>query len=249
MSEQVFVELCAGLACVTMHAFGMESPVSRIGAKTTYAEQIRGHLGLEDEPHRVILVERDPFVATYLSMIFSRPSDVAQEVAKLGQGDARAVHDRMKRERFTEPVREAARFLLVTASSFGGIGGFKGKHKHRPAVDGFIPSRASLVDRVLALRSCPVEVHCMDAVFASPFRAIVYIDPPYRGRQGYGYDMSPEWVEETAKRWRRAGAMVGVSEATPLALGPGWTPERLKRRGQTRRSLTQNDDEWLTVSD
>jgi hypothetical protein len=165
------------------------------------------------------------------------------------RGDAREVHDRMRRERYADATREAARFLLLTASSFGGIGGFKGRHKHRPSVDGFIPSRASIVVRLDALRPCPVKVHCMDAAFL-PVRSnvTVYLDPPYRGRHGYGYTMSPEWVADLACRWRAAGAIVGVSEAIPLALGPEWRHVPLVRRAQVRRSLTQNDDEWLTIS-
>lgn len=72
-----------------------------------------------------------------------------------------------------------------------------------------------------------------------PSRAFVYLDPPYVGATGYGWDMPRAEVLELARRWADAGAVVAVSEAEPLAL-EGWHHLELTREG--------GKPEWLTIS-
>lgn len=67
----------------------------------------------------------------------------------------------------------------------------------------------------------------------------VYLDPPYLGATGYGWDMPREEVLALARGWADAGAVVAVSEAEPLDL-PGW-----HRLGLTREG---GKPEWLTLS-
>lgn len=67
----------------------------------------------------------------------------------------------------------------------------------------------------------------------------VYLDPPYVGATGYGWDMPRAEVLELAQRWADAGAVVAVSEAEPLEL-PGWHHLELTREG--------GKPEWLTLS-
>lgn len=69
-------------------------------------------------------------------------------------------------------------------------------------------------------------------------RTWCYLDPPYVGATGYGWDMPRAEVLALARRWADAGAVVAISEAEPLELD-GWH----------HLELTQGKKpEWLTVS-
>jgi hypothetical protein len=57
--------------------------------------------------------------------------------------------------------REVARWLAWTAGTTGGVaggGGFKGSHKLRPAVDGFIPARVAMSGHLGALTDLPAAI-------------------------------------------------------------------------------------------
>ena len=84
----------------------------------------------------------------------------------------------------------------------------------------------------------------------------VYLDPPYAGATGYGWDCPRESVLELARGWQGAGAVVAVSEAEPLEL-PGWHHLELTREGGKPEFLTlsrppvvkpirQAEFEWTT---
>jgi hypothetical protein len=76
----------------------------------------------------------------------------------------------------------------------------------------------------------------------------VYIDPPYRGTEGYAHDLSPAWVSVIAKRWATAGATVGVSEGIPLlGLGRGWRAVRVTTVRSSRTQSSKSAEEWVTV--
>ena len=70
-----------------------------------------------------------------------------------------------------------------------------------------------------------------DEVFA-------YLDPPYVGATGYGWDCPRDEVLSLAAEFANVGAVVAVSEAEPLEL-PGWHHLELTRSGKP---------EWLTLS-
>lgn len=72
-----------------------------------------------------------------------------------------------------------------------------------------------------------------------PGPLFAYLDPPYVGATGYGWDMPRAEVLALARRWADAGAVVAVSEAKPLDL-PGWHHLELTREG--------GKPEWLTLS-
>lgn len=80
-----------------------------------------------------------------------------------------------------------------------------------------------------------------DTWLAKPFPGplFVYLDRPYLGATGYGWDLERGLVLELARRWADAGAVVAVSEAVPLDL-PGWHKLELTREG--------GKPEWLTLS-
>lgn len=133
------------------------------------------------------------------------------------------------------------------------MGGFKGKHKRRPNVDGFIPSRSTLASRVTACRTSGVTASRSRAQDLDPRdfeRSWVYIDPPYHGHTGYRNGLSREELLSLASRWRDEGHHVAVSEAVPLTqeLGPGWKAvEIFECKGSHRRNSRQTT-EFLTIS-
>lgn len=67
----------------------------------------------------------------------------------------------------------------------------------------------------------------------------IYLDPPYVGATGYGWDMPRPELLQLARRWHDAGAVVAVSEAEPIDI-PGWHPIELTHPG--------GKPEWLTLS-
>lgn len=242
------IELCAGTAAVSLAALGCSRfPVSRIGNKHGWVAPILDALAVRDVD-AVTLVEADPRLAALLAALISTSDRdlMARAIEGALSEDSRVVWERARVG--SAPVDT----LVWMAGARGGIGGYKGAHKLRPNVDGFIPSRLSLVRRLRAFTapmSGSVTVLCKDACAIDPRSfspAAVYIDPPYAGRQGYRITLD-EPVETLAVRWRDAGHRVVVSEARALS-GADETHEiTLLRRGQTRRSLTTNHAEWLSI--
>lgn len=75
--------------------------------------------------------------------------------------------------------------------------------------------------------------------------AHVYMDPPYKGCTGYGWDCAREQVLELATFASDAGAIVALSEAVPLAdeLGPGWESQDITSLGRVSAK-----PEWVTIN-
>lgn len=170
--------------------------------------------------------------------------------------EPRALFERLKRWNYDGGDTEtAAAALCKIAATYGGgeIGGFKGPHKLRPSVDGFIPNRRTLAARVRRFRwPVPVAAEKTCASKAKvPAGAWVYIDPPYQGTSGYLNHFSRQSVVSVAQRLVQEGCHVAVSEGEPIVelLDLGWTAHSLtaERRGQTRRN-TRSGAEWLMVS-
>lgn len=247
-----FVELYAGLAAVTLHLFGAQPPVSRIGAKTGYAAGIAGAMDLRalQPGDRVVLVESDERVAEVLRALF----DSRARSAAAAYVERHASWEPREAWRAAKGDGTPGAWLLWTAGARGGIGGFKGEHARRPSVDGFIPSRDSLARRLREFPAppCPVEVVYARAQDVEPIPgAKVYLDPPYTGRQGYQkagqreVEVDPRVI---AARWTSAGCLVALSESHPLPLaGARHVDLTRARRGQRRRSLTRDTGEWLTI--
>jgi hypothetical protein len=74
-------------------------------------------------------------------------------------------------------------------------------------------------------------------------RTVVYFDPPYLGRTGYGWDLPREEVLAFARGCSDTGAVVVVSEAEPLDLGPGWFHVELTHYGRKGGGT-----EWITCN-
>lgn len=238
---------------MTLWLHGQQPPCSRIGSKWGYAPQICHALGLKGcELEDVWLVEADLALANAVAWLLRRPVDLANAVELAALGEPRNVWHRARdvaRESFPDTVEAAAAWWLWVAGARGGIGGFKGQHKLRPNVDGFIPGRISLIERIRSSQPIPAQILTMDARdFDPPAGAIVYIDPPYHGAQGYGPELPRGDVQRLASEWHSLGCTVGVSEREPLILTGARHVELTDlRAGQFRRSLTRSRVEWLTI--
>jgi hypothetical protein len=249
----VFAELYAGLAAVSLHLCGLKPPVSRIGAKTGYAGAIVRELGItRADVRKFLLVDSDPSVVAVLRTLVC-PEGRAFVARRLRSWPhtRKCWEDLRKIDLNIAQYVEAARWLYVTAGARGGIGGFKGKHKLRPSVNGFIPTIDSLASRVEALDLDPdmFDIRHARAESIRPFKgAIVYLDPPYAGRQGYSSSFGTDACS-VYTRWVKAGARVALSEGQRLTLqGSRVVNLSNARRGQLRRSLTRSSHEYLHVS-
>ena len=102
---------------------------------------------------------------------------------------------------------------------------------------------ATIAGRVEALAGAFASVEWSiqrgDASNLEPCPAFAYLDPPYVGCTGYGWDCPRELVVALAERWLAAGAVVAISEAEPIAI-EGWHHLDL--------TLPGGKPEWLTVS-
>lgn len=240
------IELCAGTGAVSYAAVAAPRfPASRIGSKTGYVTPIFEALGIRTPIDTALLVEADERLTQIHAALASDPDALAD-----------ALEERLSTpaERTWREARlrsDPASCLLTLAGARGGVGGFKGLHKLRPNVDGFIPSRQSLIKRVRAFAAhkgkcvtLQADVTELDPEAYAPTR--VYCDPPYQGRQGYDCALGLR-VEILAQRWRSAGHLVVVSEARPLPGADSVIEITSHRRGQNRRSLTHDAVEWLSI--
>ena len=251
----ILIELYAGLCAVGLRALGAKPIVSRIGTKTGYAEAILKRLG-NPKVEQVLAFDSDPSIVQHLNMLASAVDRrwTAQRIEEWVT-PARKLWEHARDYRHGSSVY----WLLWTAGARGGIGGFKGAHKLRPHVNGFIPSRAGLVERLREFGlDGPLRAEVRDALQVRPGTVgltshdiVVYLDPPYPGRQSYGQDPpTPDAVGGLARAWADAGARVGLSWGEPTQL-PGFSCYNItdERKGQKRRSLTKDAREFLLVSD
>lgn len=253
----VFVELYAGLASVSLHLFGYKPPVSRIGSKAGYAAAIVKEMGLEGvRPDRVVLVEQNLAVVNVLRALTSPQGRKFLVESLRSAVPTRDLWERWRKSRFRDPYEDAARWLLVTAGSRGGVGGFKGSHKLRPNVDGFIPSIPSLIRRIEAMQieEGVFEVRDSFAGWQTPFKgSYVYLDPPYAGATGYGEhdataaEFAPP-VSSIAEEWAKVARVVAVSERAKGLLPWRVVDLTRRRKGQARISLTRSTRELLYVN-
>lgn len=257
------IELCCGLGAVTWAAVGAPPPVvSRIGSKRGYTEPILSALGIDPGTARnVLMVDSDETLARAMWALVNESDLVAEYVDRTRRRDPRVLWVSC-RDAVMRCEATPAEWFLWTAGARGGIGGFKGGHIRRKRVDGFIPSRGSLAERLRNFqtffhtpRITPptlpgnVFVACRNVAKIDPTKyepTAIFIDPPYPSRTGYGAGGALTNESQIGFDWRRAGHRVVISLDRPL---PGWEAREITglRRGQTRRSLTRDSVEWLNV--
>ncbi len=102
---------------------------------------------------------------------------------------------------------------------------------------------ATIADRIEAIAFAFSDIDGSvihgEASGIAPSTGFCYLDPPYVGATGYGWDCPRGSVTELAQAWSNAGAVVAISEAEPIDL-EGWHHLELTRPG--------GKPEWLTVS-
>jgi len=262
MRIPLLVELCAGTAALSLRLERSKArpPVSRMGAKTGYADAILSRMGLHpgQGADHYLLCEPDPGCRLLLEAYRDRA--LAQAAAEHIRGwkdeEPRALWERLRKEGPAKcpPVdpREVARWAL--SEGWGGLVGvaYNGPGCH-PSHDG---SRTAdtMSTRLTALPTLPATI-TDDARTVDPPQlpdgSWVYIDPPYIGTTGYGHSLGRPEVIALARRWHEAGAHVAVSEAEPIAelVADGWHAHELSReRVGQKRTFSKQQREVLTIS-
>ena len=259
----LFVELCAGTAAVSLRLARSKArpPVSRMGAKTGYADAILARMGLQagQGAASYLWAEPDPGVQLLLHAYTDR--QLAQDAAAVIRGwaeeEPRALWERLRAEgpvRAAEP-REVARWAFVAGAAFvqgdpaTAYAGDPGTNGGRM---GDVRARVSgRLDALPELPGCIVPDATQVKPAQLPAGAWVFIDPPYVGTTGYAHDLPRSEVLRLARLWHQAGAHVAISEAEPLAelVAEGWHAHCLTREriGQ-KRTFSKQQAEWLTLS-
>lgn len=250
----VLVEICAGSAALTRRLLRLGKLVGFMGSKGRYVDQVIEAWGVP-VPDHVVLNDPGYWGVIWDAYHSGRFPEVAEFIECWEDVEARDLFDFLKKHRDEgDPARRAATRLCLIASTYGGgeIGGFKGKHKLRPMVDGFIPSRKNLAKRVREfLPSTQISATSQDASLVSPIPGSwLYIDPPYEGQSGYENTLSREQVLEIARRWLSYGCKVAISESVPLdrELGDQWRSKPLLTTSGQYRKNAVNPKEFLTWS-
>ena len=265
----LFVELCAGTAAVSLRLARSKArpPVSRMGAKTGYANAILARMGLQagQGAASYLWAEPDPGVQLLLHAYTYRQlaQDAAAVVRSWAEEDPRALWERLRAEgpvKAVEP-RELARWAYVGNASWRkgdpGSGYDSRRAEEQPATDtgGRQPALTEALpprfDALPKLPGCIVPDATKVKPAQLPAGAWVYIDPPYVGTTGYAHDLPRSEVLRLARLWHQAGAHVAISEAEPLAelVAEGWHAHCLAREriGQ-KRTFSKQQAEWLTLS-
>lgn len=258
-SPTLFVELCAGTAALSLrlHREGAKPPVSRMGAKTGYANAILHHLDLHPGLQADHYLWCDPDPGCRLLLEAYRDADLALKAADIiaswKDEDPRALWERLKAEgpAVCPPVdpREVARWALTARWSVraGDVSsGYSGP-------DIWAQPTALGMSRAIEKSPTLPATIADDAAEPSPLPpgVVVYIDPPYEGTTGYAHDLPRKRVVDLALKWHAAGAKVCISEqvAIPDLVALGWKAVDItgERQGQ-KRTFSKQKTEFLTIS-
>ena len=262
----LFIELCAGTAALSLRLAHPRArpPVSRMGAKTGYADVILRCMGLRPGQGAERYLWCEPDAGVRLLLHAYRDRELATAAADIIRGwkdeEPRALWGRLRAEgpAVCPPVdpREVARWAFVQANRTPHADVWKTVPKAAVAcgVEANL-SVPGLLSRFVEAPTLPATI-AEDARKVDPPRlppgVVVYIDPPYQGTTGYAHAFPrPEWLP-VVRRWRDAGALVVVSEAEPIPdlMAEGWHAVRIdgERRGQ-KRTFSKQQAEWLTMSE
>jgi hypothetical protein len=261
-SPTLFVELCAGTAALSLrlHREGAKPPVSRMGAKTGYANAILHHLDLYPGLQADHYLWCEPDAGCRLLLEAYRDHDLAMKAVDIIRGwkneDPRALWERLRKE---GPVkaptpREVARWTLALPggawTSMPPKAMYKGPGDHPTRKNAYLPS--VVADGYDNLDTLPADLS--DGAVEPPLlppNTVVYIDPPYEGVNGYGHELPRKRVVDLALKWYAAGAKVCISEqvAIPELVALGWKAVDItgERQGQ-QRSFSHKKTEFLTIS-
>ena len=275
----LFIELCAGTAAVSLRLHGGEHarpPVSRMGAKTGYANAILRVLGLRPgqgytDGTRYVWCEPDAGVRLLLEAY--RDRELAQAAAEIIRSwkdeDPRELWERLRAEgpaRHVCDPREVARWALLGRWAYRAGEPESGLNHGRlvdrkPTITGGNGAKARTCEQEAGLWASVIEAQPPATIAPDarevepptplPPGTVAYMDPPYVGTTGYAHDLGREAVVEIARRWDAAGAVVAISEAEPIGalVADGWHAVEItgERRGQ-KRTFSAQQREWLTLN-
>lgn len=268
MSVPVFIELCAGTAALSLRLARARAkpPVSRMGAKTGYADAILSRMGLQPGQGAERYIWAEPEAGPRLLLECYRNAELAHAAAEVVRGWAdeqpRALWDRLRAEGPVKAVeaREIARWVVSVRWSFsqsgngyGGPGTASGMMRQRWRDETLGCARTAERIDGLPYLSARIVAGAADVKPARlPAGSWVYIDPPYVGTTKYAHDDLPRAeVVRLARAWHAAGVHVAVSEAVPLAelVADGWYAHELTHeRVGHRRTFSKQQREWLTLT-
>ena len=259
-----FIELCAGSAALSMSLEGNKSIISYAGSKWGYVQELLSLMKLNsNDVEHITVIDPGLWGIIHKGLVSKARSDVVNEINRLAEIDGRKLFDDIKPKQLlqddtTEKClgKRTAEALCKIAATFGGkeVGGFKGKHKHRPSVDGYIPSRHTLGKRCAELhfnkewtviQDCAMKI----STVSSNARTVVFIDPPYKSTKGqYLNTLSRRKVVDLAERWAQVNADVYVCENEPVAelVNVGWLTKKLQKRCGQKRKDSKTTEEWVT---
>ena len=264
----LFVELCAGTAALSLrlHHPRARPPVSRMGAKTGYADTILRVLGLRPggQAARYLWCEPDAGVRLLLHALTDRQLalDAAEVIRGWADEEPRALWERLRAEgpAVCPPVdaREVARAEVLGVWSFRQSqpeSGFVASEAHdRAGCPGGRPSSATMAESLVNAPTLPATITADTRAVDPPqlpAGTVAYMDPPYLNTTGYQHDLGRPEVIQLAERWQAAGAQVCISEAEPIPelMAQGWHAVRIdgERKGQ-KRTFSKQQAEWLTLS-
>lgn len=266
----LFVELCAGTAALSLrlHKDGARPPVSRMGAKTGYADAILRVLGLHpgQRAERYLWCEPDPGVRLLLHAY--RDATLAKAAAAIIRSwkdeDPRALWERLRAEgppRLPEgevDAGEVARAVITGQWAYrrgSPESGFAEARTGSGSGEGHGDTADMLASRWAQALVMPDVTIAPDARDidppALPPGTVVFIDPPYVNTTSYAHDLPRTEVVAIARRWAEAGATVAISEAEPIPelTAEGWYSVEItgERIGQ-KRTFSKQQREWLTLN-
>jgi hypothetical protein len=270
----LFVELCAGTAALSLRLHGgrhCRPPVSRMGAKTGYADAILEVLGLRPGQGADRYLWCEPDDGARLMLIAYTDEALRREAAAIIRGwadeDPRALWERLRDEGAVKgcppawvagvgavDAREVARWAFMGSASYAPCGSDRGWSAFLHPEEGgrYGAGRLATAARVDNLPDLPATV--LDGAVEPPTvppGTICYMDPPYVGTTGYASDLPRAEVVRLARAWADAGAWVVISEQEPIPelMADGWHAVDITdtRRGQ-KRTFSKQQREWLTLS-
>ena len=255
----LFVELCAGTAALSLRLHAGRNarpPVSRMGAKTGYADVILRVLGLRPgqghtDGTRYLWCEPDAGVRLLLHAYTDR--DLAQAAAEIIRSwkdeDPRALWERLRAEGpATCPegltAREVARWSVRAGDPSSGYSG--------PDIWAQ-PTAAGIASAWGAVPSTTATIHPDARALPTPTLppgTVAYMDPPYLDTTGYAHDLGRPEVVALARRWDAAGATVCISEAEPIPelVADGWSQVEITGERKGQRRTFGGTREWLTLN-
>lgn len=170
--------------------------------------------------------------------------------------DAKGRHASDRGEDMRSPGHRAMRERWVSTSPQQAGGVRDAKHAEdtrgwrsggaREACQKGLANTATIAERIEDIARCAeltkVLVYNSAAEGLEPAGGFVYLDPPYVGATGYGWDCPREAVVSMAQAAHGRGSVVAVSEAEPLTELSGWHHVELTLPGE------RSKPEWLTLN-